>query len=68
MPQNPNRQWHGGDVDGQTPIDVTMGDAIKVASASFDPGYSLDTTLKAGYADKADLVRGYGDSGEIIGE
>lgn len=55
----------GGDVSGETPIDVTMGEAIRVAKASFDPGYPLGESLD--YAVPADLVRGYCDSAEAIG-
>ena len=62
----------GGDVPGDTPIDVTMGESIPVASASFDPGYSLETSLRRSatepYMDEADLVRGYCDYGAAIGE
>jgi hypothetical protein len=60
----------GGDVSGQTRIDVTMGEAIPVASASFDPGYSLDSSLDSSATAKfnrADLVRGYCDYGGAIG-
>lgn len=60
----------GGDVGGTTRIDVTMGDAIPVASASFDPGYSLESTLANGSVrfKPADLVRGYCDYGAEIGD
>lgn len=56
-----------GDVEGETPIDVSMGAALKVAKSSFDPGYDLDSTLAAGYVKKADLVTGYCDYGKVIG-
>lgn len=70
MPQNPSRRWQGGDVEGETRIDVMMGKAIPVATASFDPGYSLETTLSDAGTDvsKADLLRGYCDYGKVIGE
>lgn len=70
MPINPNRSNQGGDVEGETPIDVTMGEAIKVAKASFDPGYPLDSTLSGAgvVTNKADLVRGYCGYGKTIGE
>ena len=72
MPRNPTRAEQGGDVEGQTPIDVTMGDAIRVATASFDPGYPLETSLRRApgepYMDEEDLVRGYCDYGVSIGE
>lgn len=60
-----------GDVSGTVRIDVTMGEAIPVARASFDPGYSLMTTLDNHSAAKfkpGDLVRGYCDYGGAIGE
>lgn len=68
MPNNPDRASMGGDVSGETPIDVTMGEAIKVASASYDPGYDLGSTLEAGYVKKADLTTGYSSYGKGIGE
>jgi len=62
----------GGDVQGTTRIDVTMGEAIPVASASFDPGYSLETTYEGGDKrnrfTKADLVQGYCTYGRLSGE
>lgn len=66
----------GGDVSGETRIDVTMGEAIPVASASFDPGYEMDGSLNVGSGTsqkparvtKADLVRGYTDYGLGVGE
>ena len=60
-----------GDVSGSTRIDVTMGEAIPVASASFDPGYSLASTLdnhSVARFKPGDLVRGYCDYGGAIGE
>lgn len=66
MPNNPSREAQGGDVSGTKPIDVTMGEAIKVAAASFDPGYNMGKTLE--YYTMADLTRGYCDMGEAIGE
>ncbi len=60
------------DVSGTTKIAVTMGEAIPVANASFDPGYSLETTYEGGDPrntfTKADLVRGYCSYGRMIGE
>lgn len=64
----PYHQNEARDVKGETPIDVSHGEAVKVASASFDPGYSLDTTLKAGFVTKADLVQGYCAYGKAVGE
>jgi hypothetical protein len=69
MPQNPNRETRGGDVEGETPIAVTMGEALMVAKASFDPGYDLSTTLSNGNTEvsKADLVKGYCTYGSTTG-
>lgn len=70
MPKNPQRESRGGDVEGTTPIDVTMGEAIPVAKASFDPGYPLDTTLSDADTKvaKSDLTQGYCSYGKSIGE
>lgn len=69
---NPERASRGGDVTGDTRIDVTMGEALPVASASFDPGYDLDTSMEGGDKrqkfSKADLVQGYCSYGINIGE
>ena len=58
----------GGDVEGMKKIDVSQGEALSVAAASFDPGYDLSTTLSAGNMQKDALVRGYCDYGTAIGE
>jgi len=62
----------GGDVEGERPIDMRGGQgmACRVADASYDPGYPLDTTLSDGGVDvsKADLLRGYCTYGRVIGE
>lgn len=58
----------GDNVQGTTKIEVTQGEALSVASASFDPGYSLDVTLAAGYVKKDALKMGYCDYGKAIGE
>lgn len=58
----------GGDVAGTVKCDVTHGCPIEVAKACFDPGYSIDTTLKAGHVSKSDLIRGYVDHGIGVGE
>jgi hypothetical protein len=63
-----NSRPQGGDVTGMTKTDVSQGKPIDVANASFDPGYSLDTTLEAGYVKKDVLKRGYCDYGKSIGE
>lgn len=70
MPKNPERSSRGGDVDGEVAIDTTMGAAVRVARASFDPGYPLDNTLSDADTDysKADLIRGYCGYGKAIGE
>lgn len=69
MPKNPSRTSQGGDVEGMTRIDVTMGEAIEVASASFDPGYPIENSAKLlGKKLKADLLRGYCDYGRAVGE
>lgn len=61
-----NSRGRGGDVSGAKRIDVTMGEAIPVAAASFDPGYDIDGSLCD--ATEADLIRGYSDSGRSVGE
>lgn len=59
----------GGDVSGTTRIDVTQGEAIPVANASFDPGYSLDKAGGTGTSvTKADLVQGYYSYGHEVGD
>lgn len=72
MPNNPNRASQGGDVEGTTMNDRDrgLGDAITVAKASFDPGYSLKETLSDGRTDvsPADLKLGYCTYGKVIGE
>ena len=60
------------DVTGTTKIEVSMGEAIPVSNKSFDPGYSIESTLEGGDPrnsfTKADLVRGYCSYGRMIGE
>jgi len=72
MPKNPERASRGGDVPGETRIDVTMGEAIPVASASYEPGYDLDETFQGGdpanRMTKADLVQGFISFGRLVGE
>ena len=62
----------GGDVSGTTRIDVTQGDALPVASASFDPGYDYDASIAGGdpseRMSRADIVQGYCSYGKLIGE
>lgn len=69
MPNNPERASRGGDVSGETRTDVegAVGSPVTVADASYEPGYSLETTLDAGYASKADLKMGYSSYGESVG-
>jgi len=57
----------GGDVTGMTKIDVSQGEALDVASASFDPGYDFGESLPDGL-NKADLVDGYCTYGKSVGE
>jgi hypothetical protein len=70
MPYNPERRARGGDVEGETKTDVegAVGSPIEVAEASYEPGYSLETTLDAGYVSMADLKQGFSSYGESIGE
>jgi hypothetical protein len=58
----------GGDVMGTTKIDVSQGNAISVAKASYEPGYDLGSVFEAGYIEKDCLIRGYCDYGTAIGE
>lgn len=58
----------GGDVMGTVKMDASQGRPLDVAKASFNPGYDLTNTLKAGYIEKDTLVRGYCDYGICIGE
>lgn len=72
MPKNPNRAAQGGDVEGVTTNDQVfgLGEPTKVAKASYDPGYSLSTTLSdAGIViSPADIKQGYCTYGKPIGE
>ena len=63
---NPNRKGQGGDVEGDVPIDVSQGEAIKIAKASLDPGYPVEDSLD--YLQKSDLIRGFTDYGRAVGE
>lgn len=69
---NPNRSAQGGDVEGDTINDkgYGLGEPITVAKASYDPGYSLETTLTDADIDVsvADLKQGYCTYGKVIGE
>lgn len=72
MPKNPNRSAQGGDVEGTTVNNQGngLGKPITVAKASYDPGYSLESTLSD--ADTkisiADLKLGRCMYGKVIGE
>lgn len=70
MPENPNKGFQGGDCPGTKKIVVTQGDALSVAAASYDPGYSIENTLNAGNTSfkMSDILRGYADTGVDIGE
>lgn len=59
----------GGDVEGKTRIDVSLGEAIPVASASFDAGYEdgLQDRAMPGF-NRAELVQGYSSFGETVGD
>lgn len=69
---NPNRAFQGGDVHGDTKNDPGhgLGMPITVAKASYDPGYSLETTLSdAGTkVSLADIKHGWCGYGKVIGE
>ena len=70
MVSNPTRDGQGGDVGGTKAVDITQGEPLRVSAASFDPGYSLATTLSdAGTRiRKDDLTTGYCTYGQAIGE
>jgi hypothetical protein len=63
---NPSRMSQGGDVEGEEPIDVSQGEAIKVAKASFDPGY--DTANSRDGLEMIDLKQGFCTYGKLTGE
>jgi hypothetical protein len=62
----------GGDVQGERPIDMrgAQGEPVRVADASYEPGYSTKSTLTDAGTDfsMADLVRGYCTYGRPVGE
>lgn len=72
MPMNPTRASQGGDVEGMTKNDQErgLGQPTMVAKASYDPGYSLETTLSdAGIkVSVADIKQGYCGCGKVTGE
>lgn len=67
---NPERANRGGDVEGTTKTDAVLGKPLEVGKASFDPGYSLESTLSdAGTNfEVADLKQGYCTDGSVTGE
>lgn len=69
MPNNPERAARGGDVPGTTRTDVegAVGSPITVAEASYEPGYSTETTMDAGYVSMADLKQGFCSYGVGVG-
>lgn len=67
MPYNPRRSALGGDVEGTTLTDVTMGKPVEVSSASFDGGYP-EQKQAMDHASMADLKQGYCSYGKSIGE
>lgn len=72
MPKNPDRAYQGGDVEGDTINDQDrgLGEPITVAKASYDPGYSLETTLNdAGIKiSPADIKLGFCTYGKATGD
>ena len=72
MPANPERKARGGDVTGETKTDAqwSVGSAVSVADASYEPGYELGGTLKdGGYSiSAADIKQGYCSYGVAVGE
>jgi hypothetical protein len=59
----------GGDVQGTTRTDNSdgVGEALSVASASFDPGYDFGKSLDGEGQTKADLMKGYSSYGKSTG-
>jgi hypothetical protein len=70
MPSNPERGSRGGDVSGtcKTDNEWGVGSPITVADASYEPGYDVESTLKAGYVSMADVKAGYCSYGKATGE
>ena len=74
MIKNPERATRGGDVEGSqmTDVDDGLGPAQSVGSASFDPGYDLESSLcdasGAGFATVADMKRGFTSYGVSVGD
>ena len=70
MPSNPDRASRGGDVSGTTKTDNEwgVGSPVTVADASYEPGYSLESSLSEGYVSQADLKQGYCSYGVAIGK
>jgi len=66
--RNPERATRGGDVEGTDRTDAVLGKPLDVGAASYDPGYSLEETLEAGYINEADLKQGYCSYGVGVGD
>jgi hypothetical protein len=66
MIRNPERAARGGAVEGTTKTDTShsVGNAIDVGLTSFDAGYDM----YLGYAQDADLRRGYMSYGVGVGD
>lgn len=69
---NPHRDCQGGDVEGDTKNDIGYGsgEPITIAKASYDPGYSLESTLENGNTEvsPADLKLGFCTYGKVTGD
>jgi len=67
-----NSRPQGGDVQGTARIEVSQGEALKVAAASFDPGYDVDASIEGGDPEQrmseADLIQGFCAYGKLAGE
>jgi hypothetical protein len=65
-----DRCCQGGDVQGTTRTDNSegVGEALSVASASFEPGYDFGKSLDEEGQTMADLKRGHSTYGKSVGE
>lgn len=64
--ENQSRRAQGGDVEGFEPTDVMLGEPVRVAKASFDPGYDLEESLDG--LNMAELKQGFCTYGKNVGE
>lgn len=68
----PRGRPQGGQVMGERPIDMrhATGEPVKVANASYEPGYSLTETLSDADTNfkMADVLRGFVLYGKPVGE